>query len=499
MQSSDDRPLDPRLPLLALTLIVPALLFVVCWPYQVDDGYILARYARHLSEGAGLVWNVGQPPVEGYTNLLYVLLGAPLARADLNPVLLYKGLGVLGWVACVVLTVDLGRRVWGLTAALLGVVPLLCSPGFVFWASAGLETTVFAALLLGALSAFERDTVRADVLAATLLLVAALTRTEGPVFALALALARAWLEWRRGTRGEALARRAGPWVLVFALPWLVYFFARAAWFGHWLSTPVLFKSTFSAGDQGQSVLIDFVHAWWPWLAVAGVGLWRARGRGASLVAVLALGALTYASASSTSHGSTTMSFYDRFLLPLAPVLAVANGGALVALWRVRRWAGALAVTALSLWTSFNPYVNTRIVDTLVRSQVQNVAPAVLNLTSFLVTQRPRGYHVALGDVGYLGWRLHGVIDDLYGLNDYEYALVSKGQLDDWAPRVLARDPDGFVFVMAPGDHGLEAAHVAEQAVLALPAFAQRYTKVREFTAGDNPWRYVLFERRAPAP
>src|SRR5690606_8691438 len=39
----------------------------------VDDAWISARYAWHLAEGHGLVYNAGEPPVEGYTNLLWVL------------------------------------------------------------------------------------------------------------------------------------------------------------------------------------------------------------------------------------------------------------------------------------------------------------------------------------------------------------------------------------------------------------------------------------------
>jgi len=38
-----------------------------------DDAMISMRYARNLAEGHGLVWNAGQAPVEGYTNLLWTL------------------------------------------------------------------------------------------------------------------------------------------------------------------------------------------------------------------------------------------------------------------------------------------------------------------------------------------------------------------------------------------------------------------------------------------
>jgi hypothetical protein len=43
-----------------------------------DDTYISMRYARHLAEGHGLVWNVGDPPLEGFTNFLWVLWIAAL-------------------------------------------------------------------------------------------------------------------------------------------------------------------------------------------------------------------------------------------------------------------------------------------------------------------------------------------------------------------------------------------------------------------------------------
>src|SRR5690348_14687575 len=42
-----------------------------------DDAYISYRYAHNLMQGYGLVYNPGGERVEGYSNLLYVLLIAP--------------------------------------------------------------------------------------------------------------------------------------------------------------------------------------------------------------------------------------------------------------------------------------------------------------------------------------------------------------------------------------------------------------------------------------
>ena len=53
--------------------------------FVTDDAYISFRYARHLGAGHGLVWNPGEAPVEGFTNLLLVILVAPFTRLGLDP------------------------------------------------------------------------------------------------------------------------------------------------------------------------------------------------------------------------------------------------------------------------------------------------------------------------------------------------------------------------------------------------------------------------------
>src|SRR5512137_125308 len=40
----------------------------------VDDAMISMRYARNLAQGQGLVWNIGEAPVQGFTNPGWTLL-----------------------------------------------------------------------------------------------------------------------------------------------------------------------------------------------------------------------------------------------------------------------------------------------------------------------------------------------------------------------------------------------------------------------------------------
>lgn len=50
-----------------------------------DDAMISMRYARNLASGHGLVWNPGEPPIEGITNLLWTLWMALLHLLPLEP------------------------------------------------------------------------------------------------------------------------------------------------------------------------------------------------------------------------------------------------------------------------------------------------------------------------------------------------------------------------------------------------------------------------------
>lgn len=72
-------------------LIASFLLYAACFIYRTsftihgeryfslfDDAMISMRYAHNFVRGHGLVWNIGRPAVEGYTNFLWVLFMAAI-------------------------------------------------------------------------------------------------------------------------------------------------------------------------------------------------------------------------------------------------------------------------------------------------------------------------------------------------------------------------------------------------------------------------------------
>ncbi len=66
----------------------------------VDDAMISMRYARNLAQGHGLVWNIGQPPVEGFTNLGWTLYLAvlhlfPFPASKISLAVMLTSLGIL--------------------------------------------------------------------------------------------------------------------------------------------------------------------------------------------------------------------------------------------------------------------------------------------------------------------------------------------------------------------------------------------------------------------
>ena len=85
--------------LAAICAIALALQIYHFWPFMADDGIISLRYSQRLIEGHGLTWNDMRPAVEGYTNLLWVLICAGLGALGMNLETAAHLLGIVTTVA----------------------------------------------------------------------------------------------------------------------------------------------------------------------------------------------------------------------------------------------------------------------------------------------------------------------------------------------------------------------------------------------------------------
>jgi len=135
--------------LLALPVVLYLAQAVYLRSFSIDDVGISYRYAAHLAEGYGLVWNIGGPHVEGYSNFLWViLLGiGKWAGSDIETFAKFAGaaLGLLNltllWAIC--------RRLWYPRAFWwLPVLLVAITPEWIAWSVSGLEIALFGTCLL---------------------------------------------------------------------------------------------------------------------------------------------------------------------------------------------------------------------------------------------------------------------------------------------------------------------------------------------------------------
>src|SRR5262245_22179490 len=102
----------------------------------MDDAYINFRFSDRLAAGDGFAWNPGGPAVEGFSSLLWVVLGAGVVWVTGRPAVDVVPLLVgLGWVAAVVVFATAWRRLVDhepLRAGWVPVVLLAANPVFGF-------------------------------------------------------------------------------------------------------------------------------------------------------------------------------------------------------------------------------------------------------------------------------------------------------------------------------------------------------------------------------
>jgi hypothetical protein len=320
-----------------------------------DDALISMRYARNLVEGHGLVWNPGEPPVEGYTNLLWTLWmallhlpGVPESKISLlvrlsGATLVALNLLAVGTVARMLAP---GRR-----TVLYGAVWLtVFSFATLFWGISGLEVglvTLLTTAAAGLALRLERGDSRwALPLLAVVLSLALLTRPDTLALC-AVVLLYAGLTAPAERRGPVLLALGG--AVAVTLLGLVAF--RLLYYGDPLPNTYYLKlqgadlptrltrGLIALGSVGVNLLYLPVA-----LALAYFGFERPRQAGPYLLAGLVVGHCAY----SAYAGGDAWEFYpypNRYITPVLPllfVLAALGIEALVAAsLRVGRWRALL--------------------------------------------------------------------------------------------------------------------------------------------------------------
>jgi hypothetical protein len=304
------------------------LLHIFYYPYFPDDSYISLRYAQRLLHGQGLTWNDGEY-VEGYSNLLWVLLTAALGFIGFNLVDAASALGI----TCTLLTplvffYHQRQAKLSYAALLIGLVAYVASPPIALWARAGLETPMVMLLLTsavtscyGLLTEYRR---RQACITGALLGLTCLLRPEAPLYVAGIMLALLMHSRNTFERVRTIVIIGGTAALFFLSQMLF----RMHYYGELLPNTVLAKVAFSTERlmTGYVYVAKALLVFMPLWLYALLGLTHARKSSRREEARFGLFALTFLAVLSLaiviSGGDVFMGF--RAFAPLLPTLILAG-------------------------------------------------------------------------------------------------------------------------------------------------------------------------------
>ena len=287
------------------------------WGQVLDDAYITLRFSRNLINGYGLRWNPTDPsPLEAFTSLTHVLLGALFLKTGWDPILATRGACLLSVAGIAGLFAVEARRarVWPL-GFLIPTALLVGNPFIVFAATTGMDT-LFAALAVTistVVFCFAADDQRYVPGMCLATLACILTRPDTIIF-----LACLWFFLAVKYRSQ---RQFWLWVVGgLLLPGAAYASFKAWYFGELLPTSFYFKSRFGQVTTQLPLVTAFLIRFVAPAALVMVAAWV--GRQARIAHVW----IVLASSLAISYFITVLpsvSIGYRFLVPFYPAILVA--------------------------------------------------------------------------------------------------------------------------------------------------------------------------------
>jgi hypothetical protein len=411
-----------------------AALFLDFSRHPEEDAAMLLRYARHLAQGHGVVWNVGEPPVDGATDLLFMGMVAALHRAGAGLEAAARGIDIAAHVATVLVVYAAARALFG-APALLALLPAawLATGTGLRYAAALYGTPLFALVsALGfwaAMRTLQADGARVSARARVLGLLGVLmgiARPEGAL--LALFYLAGVLAARAHDRGRVMAAFATG----FLAPGLAYFAWRWAYFSYPLPNPFYRKGGgVLHADVLERSLRNVLRLGGPFLIVLLAGLLPARTRRVALAALIPVAGFT----AMWVLVSDETNYFMRFRYPILPAILIAAVpvmGAVGRRWDVPRVAGLAA--ALTVAVGLVVWQHARF---------GHIEPQRMGLYDVAMMLRPyaaRGYTVATTEAGLLPLYSEWRAVDAWGLNDAwiaHHGAIGEEYLDRYRPEVIA--------------------------------------------------------------
>lgn len=344
-----------------LLLLSASLLFVTgclyIYQFFVDDTYISLRYAKNLVEYGKLSFNPGDAPVEGYTNLLLVLLEGFFIKMGVQGVTqIPKITGIMSGLGAIFLTYKISCRLMpeeALWARCLPVFATALNSSLIVWAVGGLETNLFLLLILGGvyfhISNIETGSIKTALLSDFVFFVALLCRPDA-LLIWGLGYLFLFLVYKQINLRSRLYGMIMSAVLIGG-----YFLWKYIYFGNLLPTtfyakvePVSFK-TINEGLTLYRLFIEYgIHS--IYFLLLGYAVWnlkRAVSGSLTYVFILFCGYSAYL----IYLGNPALNHGYRFYVPIIPLFYILGAYGLSQLSRLTANRSVIAVVVIALYVA----------------------------------------------------------------------------------------------------------------------------------------------------
>ena len=490
----------------SIFIIVFIYLFILqvqaIWPFTIDDMYISLRYARHWAAGDGLLWNLNAPPVEGYSNFTFVVLGAVSLLLNINPVIALKVAGLIGLFFICLFVFFISRFWFEKRVSLLPCIALLLYKGQIIWAVSGFETTVYQALICAAVYFswkglgynFFPDSRKNPkpvslLFAGICLSFAAMTRPEAPAF---IALFFILLFWDKpsGTKTEYW-KGVVFFVLSLGLIYLPYFIWRFNYYGFLFPNSVYCK-----GFTNTATLLDkaYLKLIWPFLFLAFFACIRKHDKRYYYLWLPSFVYLLMLAGADPVVAFDNRLFLVAFVL-LLPLALIGISDALFLYFKQRDTTFSISLFIVSFCTAFffipamtlpeyRYFTNNPLAGEQLRS----------NVGQWLDTYAKKGDIVVIADAGMIPYHSHLNFTDSYCLNNSRMSQYPKAQMYELFCREILGEKPQIIILTSLIEHGRVTYTPSDVCLKSLLSNQSEYklSKIFFSESEDSMYRYELF-------
>ncbi|WP_203454875.1 protein LphB [Legionella sp. MW5194] len=480
------------------------------WPFTIDDMYITLRYARHWAMEGQLLWNIGEPPVEGYSNFSFLVLAAYVLTWGGDPVFALKLAGVLGLLVTLFAVYRLSRLWFDRGLSLIPCYWLLWYRGQIIWSVSGLETTTYQALLALGLYCLLRtvgyqctpkprkagEWPRA-VLAGLLFTLASMTRPEAPVLIILFYFLACWDVIKR-QRAALTALTVS--ALTYFVAYTPYFIWRWHYYGLLFPNPVYCK-----GHSFEWFVLcrEYLSLAWPFLLLA---LYAAiRERGSELPWYFLLPSAIYMLL--LVRADALVAFDTRLFLPaFALLLPLSLQGIKALLKRFLEGEDPAVFRMAMLMASF--LMAFFFIPAMTLSQLryftQNpIAGEQLRMKviEWLARHTTENSRVVLGDSGFIPYYSRLRFIDSFCLNNKAMALQPPAERDQWfCKSIPSLKPDVVILTSLTENNTLHYLPVDQCLQKELTMNRNYQLKALVYTvANQQAYRYEIFQLSGGEP